>query len=91
MIVVDIGIFRDQNSRIGGFDKVPYLINVNHPIMNQFYKRFKERNKIPVAYPPSDKQRAEFENWIIDLIKEGKIKVEGISAEFCSCLQKRST
>ena len=41
-----------------------YLVNVNHPLIQPLYYRFKQWKGIPRRFPLSDEERLEFENYI---------------------------
>lgn len=41
-----------------------YLVNINHPLIQPLYYRFKQWKGIPRRFPLSDEERFEFENYI---------------------------
>lgn len=43
-----------------------YLVNINHPLIQPLYYRFKEWKGIPRRFPLSDAERLEFEKYIKD-------------------------
>lgn len=51
-------------------NKYGYRLNVNHPLINKIYKRYKKKNNIARRIPLSDKQRLEFEQVTLDYLKE---------------------
>lgn len=54
-------------------NKYGYQININHPQINDLYRRYLKWKGIPQWCPLSDKERFEFEAYIFDLIKKGKV------------------
>lgn len=86
MIEVDTTIFRNPQKQIQGFSPIPYLINVNHPIINQLYQKYKKINHFPSQYPISDKSRIKFEDSIFRMIEAKKIIVKGMSINKILCL-----
>lgn len=55
-----------------------YKVNINHPDIAPLYVRYKKWKKIPLWCPLSDKERLEFEQYIINSQKKEK---EGIKNE----------
>lgn len=43
-----------------------YQVNINHPLIQPLYYRFKNWKDIPRSFPLSDEERFEFENYIKD-------------------------
>lgn len=42
-----------------------FRININHPLINPLYRRYKEWKGLSTKFPISNEQRLEFENYII--------------------------
>lgn len=42
-----------------------YKVNINHPSVNPIYQRYKQHIGVPMHYPLSDNQRADFERYIL--------------------------
>jgi hypothetical protein len=42
-----------------------FKININHPLINTIYRRFKDYKRIPAKSPLSNNERKEFENFLI--------------------------
>lgn len=57
-----------------------FRLDISHPVISRFYRRFKEDYHIPYGDPLSDKQRKDFELWVMvrKVISEiiGEIKDE---------------
>ena len=45
-----------------------YRLNVNHPRINELYRRYKEWKSFPQNMPLSDSERKEFESYILKKI-----------------------
>ena len=41
-----------------------YRYNVNHPVINELYLRFKKWKGLPLSSPLSNEMRAEFEKYV---------------------------
>lgn len=72
----------DTNSGISIFsfgNPFGYKYNVNHPKINDLYRRYKKWKGIPESSPMSNEQRREFERYIDGLLfsKENTEKNEG--------------
>ena len=50
-----------------------FQININHPKINVLYRRYKEWKGLSRNEPISNKQRFEFETYIIELLKKKKV------------------
>lgn len=46
-----------------------YKLNVNHPKINDLYRRYKKWKGLPDSKPLSDEQRFEFEGYVLQCIK----------------------
>ena len=55
-----------------------FKVNINHPVINDLYRRYKAWKGLAVQYPLSDKQRLEFEAYILPKIFSGSIFSEKI-------------
>lgn len=55
-----------QNNHYG------YRLDINHPIVNQLYNRYREWLKIPATFPLSDNERFDFEDKAIKRLVENK-------------------
>lgn len=51
-----------------------YKYNVNHPLINELYKRYKEQNGLAQNFPLSNAQRKEFENYLDIYFAEQEIQ-----------------
>lgn len=47
-----------------------YQLNINHPIIKEYYYRYKEYKGIPRSIPLTDSERFEFEEIIIKNFKK---------------------
>lgn len=59
---------RDNDKEAGIYAKPNpwgYKLNVNHPTINELYRRYKVWKGYAPNFPLSDKQRIEFENYIL--------------------------
>lgn len=65
----DVSIFNEDND-------YGYKFNVNHPKINELYRRFKLWKGYSMNFPLTDEQRFEFENY---LINTGKFDTGGHS------------
>ncbi len=61
-----------HNSIIISGNPYGYKVDVNHPKIRPLYDRFKERIGRPIAYPLSDRERFQFENFIIQRFERNK-------------------
>lgn len=50
-----------------------YKYNVNHPLINDLYRRYKKWKGIPESSPMSNAQRADFESYIDKYLAENEI------------------
>ena len=50
-----------------------FKINVNNPKINKLYRRYKRWKGLPETMPISNKQRFEFEKYIIEALKKNNI------------------
>lgn len=55
---MDDGIYTESNP-------YGYRLNVNHPKVNELYRRFKVWKGIPYTSPMSDTERFEFEEYVL--------------------------
>ena len=46
-----------------------YRLNVNHPKINELYRRYKRWKGLASDFPLSDSERFEFERYVMPLIK----------------------
>lgn len=51
-----------------------YKYNVNHPIINELYKRYKEQHGIAQNFPMSNAQRADFESYLDKYFAEHELQ-----------------
>jgi hypothetical protein len=49
-----------------------YRYNVNHPFINDLYRRYKKWKNIPEASPMSNEERHEFEKYLDDFFAKQK-------------------
>ena len=68
-------LYTDNDKRFTDINPTGYRYRVFHPSIRPLWDRYCERQKIPKNYPASDKQRADFEKIIDELIRAGKITV----------------
>lgn len=47
-----------------------FKLNINHPQINELYRRYKAWKNIPSDLPLTNKQRLEFESFILNNIKD---------------------
>lgn len=50
--------------------KYGYRVNINHPRINPYYRRYKEWRRIAFADAMSDQERAEFEAYMLPIIEK---------------------
>ena len=48
-----------KNNRYG------YRLNLNHPKINELYRRYKEWKGLPVTMPLTDAERRDFEEYVL--------------------------
>lgn len=58
-----------------------YRTNINHPVIREFYEKYKERLGIPSQYPMSDKQRERFDDIILGMAEQNRQKEGEENAE----------
>lgn len=46
-------------------NKYGYALNVNHPVINDLLRRYKKWKGLPNHFPLSDKERHEFESYVL--------------------------
>ena len=57
---------KNKNNSIFLFNNpLNFNININHPLINPFYRRYKEWKGLSIKFPISNKERFEFENYLI--------------------------
>lgn len=52
-----------------------YRLNINHPLIRKFYYRYKRWKNIPVNMPLSDKERFDFEEYILAKLENDQKEV----------------
>lgn len=62
-----------MRKRYSAMTKPYYRYNVNHPLIRPLYIRFKRKAGVPEHFPPSDRQREEFEGHMDKLYGQGKL------------------
>lgn len=50
--------------------KYGYRVNINHPKINPYYRRYKEWREIAFTAALSDQERAEFEAYMLPIIEK---------------------
>lgn len=65
-------------------NKYGYKYNVNHPLINDLYTRYKKGKGIAYTHPLSDIERADFEKYVDSLFEnkdiDGNINISNIIA-----------
>ena len=58
------GIYLEKQNKYG------FRLNINHPRINELYRRFKEWKSLPANLPLDNEQRLEFENYVLQTLKK---------------------
>lgn len=53
-----------------------YRLNVNNPIINEYYRRFLKWKSIPLIFPIPREKRLEFERYILPILANGGVNIE---------------
>ena len=53
----------------------PYMINLQHPLIERAYTAFKIHNKIPAQFPLSDAERYRFEKLCMTMFAAGNFEL----------------
>lgn len=51
-------------------NKYGYRLNINNPLIYEYYERYKKWKNLNFRYPISDEQRKEFEEYMINFLKK---------------------
>jgi len=64
--------FNTANTIFNANNPYGFKINISHPKIYPLYIRFKKSKNLPLHFPISDKQRAEFEEHIMKMLEHKK-------------------